>query len=264
MIITRKERLKMSLVNERMNAILALSADVFGRQAELAIKNSSDMACIADIGTLTDIVVELRSERFARNQDDQVCLVLELGIRAESGGEIRATAADLCLIISAEARGTHRLTIDISLEYDELRLPPVQQEQEEQEQGEPDDQIQTMLQELDEVIQTMLQGWLPSLTVSIPLQAIFGSTMELEGEPELTIGGDFNGSLRTLAIGLEINVGTAVDRNHFRSVYDPPPTGARVSKDDFFVLVESEVMEIRMRQEALRALNLGEEIRGAK
>lgn len=201
----------MSLLVERMNAVLLIASRVFGRRAERATKNSPSIGCLPDVveADLTDIVVELRGERFARNADQKVCLVLEFAIRGQLPAQV-VTTADVWLIISATGGGPQNLTISLSLQYDGIQaeLPTA------------------VLQQLDSRIQQILQ---PLLTtpINLPLQVLFGSTAEivplqLEGNPELTIGGNTNGSFRTLAIGLAITLGQPVDREHFRTNYLPP------------------------------------------
>lgn len=233
-----------NLPNAKMNAVLQISSRVFGKRAEVVIKESSEASCLEDMTLLniTELAIEPRGEHFARNDDDQVCLVIELGVRGNVAGTVRETTGELRLVIVAESdpASANRLTINISFEYDHFELAL---------------SIPGLGSELDDEIRVAIEPLLDSI-IPVRLQDVFGTNMVLEGEPELTIVGGNNQSSPTLSIGLEISEGESVDRNHFRTSYNQnllqPAFGY-----DWALQIESNLMRKKVAEEFL-AINVSQ------
>lgn len=237
-----------SLLNAKMNAVLQISSRVFGKRAETAIKNSRAASCLADISSLniTELAIELRGAHFAKNNNGQVCLVIELDLRGNYGGNIINTSGEVWVVINAEAypASVNNLTIYISFQYDhfELAFP-----------------IQELGQEIDSEVRAAIA---PLMDTEIPigLQAAFGREMVLQGEPELTIVGGTDQFSPTIAVGLEISGGSIIDRAHFRTSYNQnllqPAFGY-----DWALQIESSLIRNKVAEEFL-ALDLKEIIKG--
>lgn len=234
----------MGLANSRMSTVLQISSRVFGRRIEREYKESQAASCLPDmntaLGTLTDIVIELRGERFAKDAADRSVLVLELGVRCNLNGVVMNTTGEAWLVVEAESEGGS-LNIELSLEYDRfilispIPIPP---------------DVQTAL---DAFIRSRLEPILAANEIPVNLQSVFASTMSIFEDPELTIVGGSNDSSPTLAIGLEIAIASqprdnTIDRDHFTNDYAEnliqPAFGS-----DWALQIDSALMEVKMQEE---------------
>lgn len=223
----------MTLPNAKMNTVLHLSSRIFGRRAEEVLKMTQN-ACIQDQNaqieippgsgnlqnvTISDIVIRYNGEHFSRNGND-IFLVFELQVCANVNGTLINTPSELSYQILASSSGNNNLTVVLSFIFNNFQIP-----------GIPNIPIP-----------------MPNIPdIEIPLQNSFGRDMILVGEIEQTIVGGSNDYSPTLVLGIAINIGETVDRNHFNNNY--LDTLLQSASDDWVIKIESNLMNIKIEED---------------